>query len=312
MRLICFIVILNYPFSMSDLDLTDLRIFEELYRAGSVTRAAERIGLSQPSISIRLGRLRRHFNDPLFVRTSTGLRPTPRADDLRPAIRQALTLLEGTLRQQSTFDAKSAERTFTMCMSNIQQVVVLPRLLEALKSRAPSIRVEVLMLDEPAPRMLASGEADIGLGFTVEIEAGFYQKRLFSDGFVCLASRRHPRIGSRITRKQYLEEGHIDVATRWTGHGFLMKALEDIGVHRRIVARVPSFLGVPEIVAQTAFLALVPQRFGAILSRQGRLKTLPLPFRLPSYQIQMYWHERYHRDVANRWLRDTVSEVFHE
>ncbi len=297
---------------MRDLDLIDLRVFEEIYRAGSVTQAAERIGLSQPSISIRLGGLRRHFSDPLFVRTSTGLLPTPHADDLRPSIRQALTLLEGTLRQQGSFDAVNADRRFTICMSHIQQVVVLPKLLEALKQRAPLVRLEILTLDAPAPRMLESGEADIALGFTVEIQAGFYQKVLFSDSFVCLASRRHPRIGPRVTRKQYLEEGHIDVATRWTGHGLLMKALDDIGIHRRIAARVPSFLGVPEIVAQTEFLALVPRRFGAILARQGQVVALPLPFKLPSYQIRMYWHERYHKDTANIWLRDTISEVFHE
>ncbi len=297
---------------MPELSLKDLRVFEEIFAAGSITRAVERIGLSQPSISIRLGGLRRHFNDSLFVRTSRGLRPTPRAEQLRPSIREALHLLEGTLRERSPFDAKSASRIFKVCMSNIQQVVVLPTLLETIRSLAPSIGIEVLILDANTPQLLESGAADIALGFTAEIEAGFYQKRLFTDSFVCLASSRHPRIGSRITQKRFLEEAHVDVATRWTGHGILVKALDDIGVHRRIATRVPSFLGVPEIVAQTEFLALVPSRFGAILSKQGNVVALQPPFKLPAYQIKMYWHERYHRDAANTWLRTTISEAFQE
>jgi DNA-binding transcriptional LysR family regulator len=297
---------------MAGLDLKDLEVLEAVYRARSVSKASDTLGLSQPSISIRLGRLRQHFGDPLFVRTSAGMQPTPRADALIPSIHQALGLLDGSLREQASFDPRTSDRRFRICMTDVGQIVVLPAVLNKLKAGAPSMRLEVLNLNADAPRALESGEADIALGFTLDIQAGFYQQALLEDQFACMVSRDHPRIGARLTRKQFESEAQIDVVTRGTGHWLLYKALEDAAVTRRVAVRVPSFLGLAQIVAHSDLLALVPARLGAILAKEGNVKVLAAPIGLPSYLVKQYWHERYHRDPANMWLRSMISGLFRE
>jgi DNA-binding transcriptional LysR family regulator len=185
-------------------------------------------------------------------------------------------------------------------------------LLTHLKSVAPAVRIEVLNLTADAPRLLESGDADIAVGFTFDIQAGFYQQALVQDHFVCMVSRDHPRIGPRLTRRQFEAELQIDVVTRGTGHWLLYKALEDARVARHVAVRVPSFLGLAQIVSHTNLLALVPARLGQILSKEGNVRTLPAPIRLPSYVVKQYWHERYHRDPANIWFRGLISDLYRE
>jgi len=295
---------------MAQLDLKDLEILDAVYKTRSVSLAVEKVGLSQPSISIRLRRLRKHFRDPLFVRTSQGMQPTPRADALIPSIHQALSLFDDSLRRFVAFDAPTSERKFKICMTDVGQNVVLPGLLMRIKAIAPAVRIDVLNLNAEAPRLLESGDADIALGYTLDIQAGFYQQALLEDHFVCMVSRRHPRIRTRLTRKQFEAEEQIDVVTRGTGHWLLYKALEDAAVARRVAVRVPSFLGLAQIVAHTELLALVPARMGKMLERAGPVRTLPAPIRLPSYVVKQYWHERYHRDPGNIWLRGVISALY--
>ena len=293
---------------MRELDLKDLRILDALFKTKSVSQASATIGLSQPSVSIRLGQLRRRFKDALFVRTSAGMQPTPKGEALIPAIRQALVLFDGTA-DQAVFDPRTSDRTFRICMTDAGQFITLPALLDRLRSLAPKLRVEVLNLTAEASRLLESGDADLATGFTFDIQAGFYQQALVEDHFVCIVSKRHPRIGSRLSRKQFETEAQIDVITRGTGHWLLYKGLEDATVTRRVAVRVPSFLGLARIVAHSDLLALVPARMGAILAKQGELRTLNPPIKLPSYVVKQYWHERYHRDPANKWLRSVISDL---
>jgi DNA-binding transcriptional LysR family regulator len=297
---------------MHDIDLKDLEILEAVYKTRNVSQASDKVGLSQPSISIRLGRLREHFRDPLFVRTSAGMQPTPKLDTLMPSVHQSLSLLDGSVLQQPIFDTRSSDRKFRICMTDVGQMVFLPSLLVQLESIAPAVRLEVLNLTTEAPRLLESGDADIATGFTVDIQAGFYQQALLQDHFVCMVSRNHPRIGSRLTRKQFETEPQIDVVTRGTGHWLLYKALEDARIARRVAARVPSFLGLAQIVSHSNLLALVPARLGTLLSEEANVRTLAAPIKLPSYTVKQYWHERFHRDPGNIWLRGLISDLYRE
>jgi len=297
---------------MSRLDLKDLLILEQICKTRNVSQAVDGVGLSQPSISVRLGHLRRYFRDPLFVRTAAGMQPTPRVEAMLPAIHHALGLLGGASGQPAQFEARISDRTFRICMTDAGQIVILPRLLARLQSAAPGIRIEVLNLDAETPRLLESGNADIAMGFTIVIQAGFYQQKLFREHFVCMISREHPRIGPRMTRKQFLAEGHIAVATRGTAHSLLLKSLDDAGVRRRVALNVPSFLGLAQIVKESELIALVPAHLGAILAREGEVRLLPPPIKLAPWTVRQYWHERYHRDAGNRWLRSVTAELFAE
>jgi DNA-binding transcriptional LysR family regulator len=298
---------------MRNLDLKDLEILDAVYKTRNVSQASDKVELSQPTISIRLGRLRKHFRDPLFVRTSVGMQPTPRADALIPAIQQALALFGGSLRQQDAFDPRTSDRKFRICMTDVGQFVTLPLVLDRMKFAAPSVRIEVLTLNADAPRFLESGDADTALGFTLDIPPGFYQQALVEDHFVCVVSRDHPRIGARMTRRQFATERQIDVVTKGTGHWLLLyKALEDAKISRRVAIRVPSFLGLAQIVAHSDLLALVPARLGKIFAQEGNVRALAAPIKLPSYVVKHYWHERYHRDPGNIWLRSLIADVMRE
>jgi DNA-binding transcriptional LysR family regulator len=295
---------------MVDVELKLLTIFEEVYKTRSVSQAGENIGLSQPSISIGLAKLRHYFNDPLFVRTSRGMEPTPHAEELIKPIREALTLLRRALGHQIVFDPLTSNRAFRISMTDISQVVMLPTLMTHLKTAAPSVRIETLHIAQDTPRNLESGEADLGIGFMPQLEAGFYQQKLFEQSFVCMVSKDHPRIRSELTLSRFVDEAHIVVTTSGTGHQIVDKVFETEQIERRIALRLPSFLGIALIVAKTDLLVTVPRRLAEMLSEHNDIKVFPSPVKLPSYQVKQHWHERYHNDPGNIWLRGVVSQLF--
>lgn len=297
---------------MSKLDLKDLALLEALARTGAVSATAEALGLSQPSVSIRLARLREHFRDPLFVRTTSGMKATPRAAALGPAVQAALALFNGTQGQEPEFDPASSDRTFRICMTNTGQMVVLPKLLNRLAELAPNVRVEVKELDTQAPRRLEAGEADLAMGFTLSLQAGFHQQNLFSEHYVCLARINHPRIKRKLSRTQFLHEQHVSVMTSGTAHWMLDKAIEDAGLSRKIAVWVPSFLALEEVIMKTDLIALAPIHLASLIAAHGSIKFLEVPFELPSYMVRQYWHDRYHKDAGCRWLRAVVAELFQD
>jgi DNA-binding transcriptional LysR family regulator len=295
---------------MTDVEIKLLTIFEEVYKTRSVSRTGENVGLSQPSISIALAKLRHYFNDPLFVRTSRGMEPTPHAEELIKPIREALALLRRALGHQIVFDPLTSNRTFRICMTDISQVVMLPTLMNHLKTAAPSVRIETLHIAQDTPKTLESGEADLGIGFMPQLEAGFYQQTLFEQSFVCMVSRDHPRIRSELTLSQFVEEAHIVVTTSGTGHQIVDKVLEAEKIERRIALRLPSFLGIALIVAKTDLLVTVPRRLAEILLENNDIRVFASPVELPSYQVKQHWHERYHSDPGNIWLRGVMWQLF--
>src|SRR5260221_1801542 len=189
-----------------DVDLKLLTVFEEVYKTRSVSHAAANIGATQPSISIALAKLRRLFNDPLFVRTSRGMEPTPHAEEVIKPIREAIALLRSTLGSRVVFDPLTSTRTFRISMSDISQIVMLPALMTHLEEAAPSVGIEILHITQETPRALESGDADLGIGFMPQLMAGFYQQTLFEQRFVCVVRKDHPRVRSKLTFPQCLPD----------------------------------------------------------------------------------------------------------
>jgi DNA-binding transcriptional LysR family regulator len=295
---------------MARFDMELLAVFEEIYSSGSITRAAENLGMAQPTASIALARLRRHFGDPLFIRTPRGMEPTPHALEILADVRAATAALHSALRHKKEFAPQDSEREFKICMTDISEIVLLPRLLNHLKQVAPAIRIDATTISPDTPMQLASGEVDLAVGFMPHLEAGFYQQKLFDQNFVCLLAGDHPRIADTLTRKAFLNEGHVLIKSSGTGHSIVEKSLHAKGIQRRIVLRVPSFLGVARIVAQTECIATVPQRFGSAMVQQENIKMLPPPVKLPDFSVKQHWHERFHADPANQWLRMVVAQLF--
>ena len=294
---------------MARLDIGWLDVFVAVYKTRSVSRGAEQLGMAQANASIALNKLRRHFGDRLFARTSRGMEPTPYAQKIYPDILASVERLAQLAGARATFDPATAQREFRICMTDISEVVVLPALVNHLRRTAPGIQVEAERITTESPRRLESGDIDLAVGFMPHLEAGFYQQTLFEQNFVCLAAPDHPRIRSKPTKQQFLAEGHIVVTTSGTGHVIVDKVLARKGYVRRIALKVPSFLGVARLVAQTELLVIVPRRLGEALVQQERVRLLEPPVPLPPFAVKQHWHERFHSDVANAWLRRTLADV---
>ncbi|WP_395701340.1 LysR family transcriptional regulator [Aquabacterium sp.] len=294
---------------MAKLDVDWLQLFVELYRTQSVSRAAERLGIAQASASIALNKLRAHFGDPLFSRTSRGMEPTPHAQALYPELLDIVERLDRARGAVARFDAATAQRRFCICMTDISEIVLLPSLMNRLRQVAPGIVIEAEKIGADSQRRLESGDVDLAVGFMPQLEAGFYQQTLFQQNFVCLVARKHPRIGDKLTRRAFTAEAHILVGTSGTGHAIVDKVLNKAGVKRHVALHLPSYLGVARIVAQTELLVIVPRLLGETLALQEPVRLLPPPVALPSYAVKQHWHERFNRDAGNVWLRRCVAEV---
>jgi DNA-binding transcriptional LysR family regulator len=294
---------------MAKLDIDWLNVFVEVYKTQSVSRAAERLAMAQANASIALNKLRRHFGDRLFSRTSRGMEPTPYAQEIYPEVSASVERLAKLVGPRAAFDPAVARRQFRICMTDISEIVVLPTLINHLRRMAPGVLIEAERISSDSPRRLESGEIDLAVGFMPHLEAGFYQQTLFEQNFACLASEQHPRVRSRPNKRAFLAEGHIIVTTSGTGHAIVEKVLAQRGYERRVVLKVPSFLGVARIVAQTELLVIVPRRLGETLAHQERVRMFEPPLSLPSFAVKQHWHERFHADAGNAWLRGTLAEL---
>lgn len=286
-----------------------LKLFDLLYTTRSVTRAADQMGLLQPTASIWLKKLRRQLNDPLFVRTGTGMQPTPAADAMIKAAREALDCLRHLSRWESTFDPATEARSFRICMTDASHITLLPQLLAHVRTSAPNVRLAAASIDSRTAQMLESGDADLAIGLVPELGAGFYQQSLYDQDWICLANASHPRIGSKLSLAAYRREAHIGIASG-TGHHLLDAALEKQRIRRRVLLELPSFLGLPAIVSTTDLLVTLPRHIGETLAKANALSVFPCPFRIVSFSVKQHWHARYHRDAGNRWLRGLCAKLF--
>jgi DNA-binding transcriptional LysR family regulator len=297
--------------NLRNLDLNLLRVLDAVLRERSVTAAAGRLGLTQPAVSNALARLRAAFGDALFVRTPSGMAPTPLARELDDPVRQSLLLIESALAHGRGFDPATSKREFRLHMSDLGEVSFLPRLVEHVRQRAPGVYLETLGLPlEAIDEALASGALDIAVGFLPGLATQVRRRRLFRDPYVCLMRSDHPRIGSRLTRKLFLEASHTLVSSIGSGHRVVEEALERNGIMRRIALRVPHFTVVPMVLARTDLLLTLPSQVARAYEADGRFKSLPVPLPIPPAEVAVHWHERFERDAGNRWLRELMVKLF--
>ena len=297
--------------NVQDLDLNLLRVFDAVLREKGVTAAAARLELTQPAVSNALARLRAVFGDALFVRSPSGMEPTPFARGVAEPVRQALALLDSALAHGPVFEPATATRSFRFYMSDLGQVEFLPPLVERVQRLAPNVRLEAVHFDlEHIADGLGSGALDLAIGFLPALGPPVQRKFLFRDPYVCLMRADHPI--SVLTKKRFLEASHALVTYRGGGHRVIEEALERAGVARRIALRVPHFTVVPMVLERTDLILTLPARVGRVYERRGRLKQLPVPISIASAEVAVHWHERFDADPGNRWLREQVIELFGE
>ncbi len=294
------------------LDITTLRIFDALMRTGHVTNTGAELGLSQPSVSFALNKLRTLADDALFVRTANGMEATPKAMKMAEPIRQVLYVMENEVFSPDTFDPETTDRSFTLCMSDIGEIVFLPKLVEHLDRLAPNASIRTVSLPhQEVEEALANGNADLAVGYYPDLtRANFFQQKLYDDYFVCLMRTHHPLAGTRLSMQGFQSSAHLVVRAEGRSQELFDTFLDKRRLVRRIKLVIPHFMSIPHLLLDTDLIATVPHSCAVSLLRLGFLKMMPVPMKAPRFELQQHWHARYHRDVANRWLRKAIHDAF--
>jgi DNA-binding transcriptional LysR family regulator len=295
---------------LKNLDLKVVAIIGDLFTSRSVSTTAVNLSIRQSTVSMALAKLRKHFDDPLFVRTSAGMEPTPRGAELIEVLKSAEFYLRKALEHRVAFDPASSDRVFRLCSTDIAQLTLLPTLLKRLKRISPSVSVTLCHITDQTPTLLESGDVDLAVGFVQPRGTGFYGQRLFQDRFMCAFRADHPRIGKSLTTKQFETEYHVAVSTSGTGHSIVEETLAANKVRRHIGLRVPSFLGLGPVLANTDLIAIIPEQLGTYLAQSGKIRLVTVPVTIPPYFIYQMWHERLMHDPSSQWFRKVVAGLF--
>jgi DNA-binding transcriptional LysR family regulator len=298
-----------YTSTMKDLNL--LFVFEALWRDRSVTQAAEALGLTQASVSGSLKRLRGEYDDKLFTLVGRRMQPTPLAEALAPQLLDAIAMVRKTHADRGRFDPTTARRTFTIRTRDIGEAVCLPRIYEALAGAAPGVRLRTVF--RPLPETLsgmASGQIDFALGYLPSLESGIHARPLFKQHYVCVMRRGHPLAAEALTLERFALCEHLLVEYAGSGHQQLERALMETCGRQKIRVRLPQYLAAPHFIVGTDMLWSVPAVLADSLASHYALEIRPHPLEIDEFEIGLYWHDRYHRDPANKWLRDLIVHEF--
>lgn len=291
-------------------DLNLLKVFMALYEEGSVTGAGQKLGLAQSSISHALARLRDALGNPLFVRTTTSMQATPYANDLAKNVQQTLLQFQSALDKNREFFPDSSLREFHLIMTDVGEMLFLPKLMTYLKQAAPQVRIRVHQLERSLYRdVLESGDADIALGQLPEGQRGFFQQLLFEEEFACFARNGHP-LQNNFNLDSYFEAKHLVVSHPAMAEAHVKRTLGARATQRYIALQVPHYLTAPFVLVQTDLIAVFPKTVSNYFASFGTIVELPLPFEIKPLIMRQFWHERSNHDPGCQWLRRVIASLF--
>lgn len=295
--------------NLRSVDLNLLVFFDALMAERHVTRAAEKVAISQPAMSNALSRLRLVFRDELFVRTAKGMEPTPRAVELGMRVRAILQQTTRLMTSDVQFDPSTSEREFSARMSDLVGILILPRLMARLRTEGPGISLDTVHLSpEHTIDALETDRLDIAVSMELEHTSAIRSETLLNDRMVCVLGKNHPLVAARLTLKQFLSYPHLRVSMSPTDIRFVDRVLASKGQERKIALNVTHWLLVPKILEETDLLAVMSERAAQRISEPGTI-IRPLPFATPNFSWQLYWHRRYEHSRAHQWLRTQFHEV---
>ncbi|MBX9931720.1 MAG: LysR family transcriptional regulator [Methylobacterium sp.] len=291
-------------------DLNLLPIFTALMEERSVTRAAERLGMTQPALSNALARLRTTMQDQLFIRTRYGIQPTPIALELAPVVADALARIDDAVLGQQGFDPAAAERLLTIAPNGYAEFVLAPAIVARLGEVAPGIQLRLTPYgNDLVETGIVSGTTALVLGRVIDPPDNLVVQHLMDDGFACVVRAHHPTIGDTLSRKQFEQLKHVNVLPPGRLRAGLFEALDRQELRRDVAVSVSSFLAVPEVIAVTDYCATLPRLICRRLANDPRLRVVPAPVDLGTFPVEMAWHVRYRHDPAHRWLRALIADV---
>ena len=289
------------------IDLNLLVIFDALIEERNVTRAAQRVALSQPALSNALSRLRHFLKDDLFIRRPEGMIPTPRALELAPQIRAALVAIETSLERQD-FDPGTSTRTFTLQTNDYLASTLLPRLMQRLAKEAPGINIRVIPPNQQMVELLDSSLIDFALGSFRELPPRLAVEVIDDFQYSCMMNAGHPLARGKLDLKRYAAAKHLLITPRGDPVGFVDEALAASGLRRRIALTVNHFSVVPAIIAETDLIVTLPSRIAERDAALYGLKLRPSPVQSSSIfsHIRLVWHRQLGAHPAFHWFRELI------
>ncbi len=292
---------------LKDIDLNLLVVFQQLLVDRRVSKVASSLGLSQPGVSNALARLRKLTDDPLFLRTPNGMEPTPYAQQLAGPTATALQVIHAAINQKASFDPTTSTRAFTLGMTDIGEIYFLPKLMKEVARVAPHVSISTVrntavnLQDE-----MEAGHVNLAIGLLPQLKAGYFQRRLFKQHYVCMFRRGHPLDKRTVSLSEFSAADHVVVISAGTGHGNADEILGRKKVLRKVVLTVPHYVAVGHILNDSDLVATVPERLAQALAGPFGLSYIRHPAKLPEIAINLFWHGRFHKDPAITWLRSLI------
>ncbi|MES2263642.1 MAG: LysR family transcriptional regulator [Pseudomonadota bacterium] len=297
---------------LKNVDLNLLLVFNQLLAERRVSKVAEALGLTQPGVSNALKRLRLLLGDELFVRTARGMEPTPYALRLAEPIGYALSTIHDSLNEVAHFDPATSKRKFSIGMTDIGEVYFLPGLMDVLRRQAPGVSVSTVrntavnLQDE-----MEAGHIDLAIGLLPQLKSGYFQRRLFAQRYVCMFRQGHvlDKEGG-MTVEEFQGADHVVVVSGGTGHAIVDQSVERLGIRRNIALTVPHFVAVGHILSHSSMIATVPERYAMACLQPFGLRYVTHPLSLPEININVFWHAKFNKEPANKWLRSLIFDTF--
>jgi DNA-binding transcriptional LysR family regulator len=290
-------------------DLNLLLVFEAVLETKSTTLAGAHLGLTQSAVSNALNRLRSALGDPLFVRTSEGMMPTPRAAELSLPVKDSIERIRAALGYAAEFDAPRSDRTFRIYMTDVGQMVLLAPVLAHIMVEAPQVKIETIQPTTLRQREadMSSGEVDLAVGYFEDFEGPFHGQSLFREHYVCVVRADHPLVGDELTLQQFATLRHAVYHPSGGGHAHqeqvIDAAIKAQGVRRHVTLRATHFLGFTRMLRSTDIITTLPSRLAAACAAMTPMRIFTPPLEIPTFEIAQFWHKRFHQDPGNRWLR---------
>ncbi len=295
--------------NLRSLDLNLLLVFDAVYSEGSISKAAQKLHLSQPTVSNALARLRERLDDPLFERSRHGMAPTPRAKKLSDPIRQALNVLELGLRDGGAFDFANSTREFVVAVEDYGEAVIVPRFVKWLADVAPHIRIRIR--PEPSAQLkaeLREGSVDLALDYFALADPSYRSQLVLIETLRSLSRRDHPMLQERLSLELFLALPHVVLSAPANAQPMIDLALSKRGLQRHVAVSVPHFISMPLMVQATDMICTLPARMAHLYADSFRLRLHAVPLRLPRFPVYLVWHKSIEADAGHEWLRNQLME----
>jgi DNA-binding transcriptional LysR family regulator len=290
------------------IDLNLFAVFDAIYTAGSLTKAADVLCITQPAVSNSLSRLRDLLNDPLFVRTGHTMTPTPVAQNIIVPAREALELLRKSVQASHIFDPLIAKKQFNFASRDLLEASIIPRLLTQLEHQAPNITLTNFEIGyNKIVSEMANGHLDFFADATTFSDPHLSKHKIANDRYVVVAKKNHPELRQGLSMDTFLKLDHINVSQNPKAQGLIDIELDKLGHKRQIKFRSQHFLTVPSALVKTNMIACLPYH----LAKHYDVAIFELPFTVPPLEYFLYWHISMEDDHAHRWMREQIMAIAH-